>query len=125
VQCGPSNEVTSFRLMSQHTLRGLMYEAAKYSREMRTCLNGPISPLIDQRARIVWASFAQGSPPSVGSNDSDATTLITQSVPHELLISSGCHVLHLPFSRSGVNQCGDGSKLTEASKKKGLWALCL
>jgi hypothetical protein len=34
-------------------------------------------------------------------------------------------VLHLPFSRSGVNQCGDGSKLTEASKKDGLWALCL
>jgi hypothetical protein len=46
VQCGPSNEVTSFRLMSQHTLRSVMYEVAKYSREMRTRLNGPISPLL-------------------------------------------------------------------------------
>jgi hypothetical protein len=34
VQRGPSGEVMFFRLMSQHTLRGLMYEAAKYSREM-------------------------------------------------------------------------------------------
>ena len=61
-----------------------MYEAAKIFERDADMPKRTNQSTIDQRARIVWASFAQGSPPSVGSNDCDAMTLMTQSVPHEL-----------------------------------------
>jgi hypothetical protein len=106
VQCGPSNEVTSFRPMSQHTLQSLIYEAAKYSREMRTCLYGPISPLLTKGPESFGPVLFRDHP-RASDNLSRMNFL--------LALDAMCSICL--FSRSGVNQCGDGSKLTEASKK--------
>jgi hypothetical protein len=134
LQRSPSGVVTSFRLMSQHTSRGPMCEAAKPSREMRTRLDGPLVSWnwrVDQRSRIVQASLLGGysATECVGSSNCDAMTLMTQPVPYELLrISSGslrCHVLHLHFHALLSTGVGNGSRPTEASEKTGLRALRL